>query len=134
LCQERQTVTALAKTKSAGGAEQGARRGVPPRLQSRQGADRSTQGDETTTQDGTTNSNDVSLGLSAHLPERLGSDSVVSRVWCSQAEEATQNIERDMMNAQEMLTLFEAQIADAERALETASRATLDNTGLNIVA
>ena len=128
-----QTVTTLAKTKSAGGAEQGARRGVPPRLQPHQGTDRSTEGDETTTKGGTTNSNDVSFGLPAHLPERLGSDSAVSRDWCSQAEEATENISRDMMNAQEMLALFEAQIADAERALETASRATLDNAGLNIV-
>jgi hypothetical protein len=130
-----QTVMNLAKTKSAGGAEQGVRRGVPPRLQSRQGTDRSTEGDETTRKGGTTNSNDVSLGLPAHLPERFfwGSDSAVSRVWCSQAEEATENINRDMMNAQEMLALFEAQIADAERALETVSRATLDNAGLNIV-
>ena len=53
---------------------------------------------------------------------RIEADAAVSRVLRSQADEAADKMNREMLAAQQMFARFDAQMADAERAVEAASR------------
>ena len=49
---------------------------------------------------------------------RIEADAAVSRVLRSQADEAADKMNREMLAAQQMFARFDAQMADAERAVE----------------